>query len=358
MTVRGEMEFAYQGEIVTPSRCGRMDQACAYGDKPVIMTYDGEFVDVAEVRVSEPLHFVIVDLRAVKDTVVILRDLQSAFPFAKDEAQRKVQELLGAFNQEVSRQAVECIQQGDKEALGKLMWRAYERFREAGGDICPDELRAPILHKCLMHPTLQPYILGGKGVGAGGDGTAQFLCRSLEDQNAVCDIVVSELNMEPLRLTINPATKIRKAVITAAGFNPANFPAMKAVKTELFPIVKENGSIEPAMLLNVEEILASGIEKVVSFSSYMSIYGNNLDLLPCIRSIFSSSRRTSASFRTFSRRISPRRTSSGSRRARKSRAKGYLTWEPKWISLSKKSRKGSAMRSHSARMLLGTNPFS
>lgn len=26
MTVRGEMEYAYQGEIVTPSRCGRMDQ--------------------------------------------------------------------------------------------------------------------------------------------------------------------------------------------------------------------------------------------------------------------------------------------------------------------------------------------
>ncbi|MCK5345939.1 MAG: GHMP kinase, partial [Candidatus Heimdallarchaeota archaeon] len=31
MTVRGEMEYAYQGEITTPSRCGRMDQGCAYG---------------------------------------------------------------------------------------------------------------------------------------------------------------------------------------------------------------------------------------------------------------------------------------------------------------------------------------
>lgn len=26
MTTRGEMEYAYQGEIMTPSRCGRMDQ--------------------------------------------------------------------------------------------------------------------------------------------------------------------------------------------------------------------------------------------------------------------------------------------------------------------------------------------
>ncbi|MEI7846020.1 MAG: GHMP kinase, partial [Chloroflexota bacterium] len=32
MTTRGEMEIAYQGEITTPSRCGRMDQGCAFGN--------------------------------------------------------------------------------------------------------------------------------------------------------------------------------------------------------------------------------------------------------------------------------------------------------------------------------------
>src|SRR3972149_2675322 len=35
LTVRGEMELAYQGEITTPSRCGRMDQGCAFGNRPV-----------------------------------------------------------------------------------------------------------------------------------------------------------------------------------------------------------------------------------------------------------------------------------------------------------------------------------
>ncbi|MEA2062703.1 MAG: GHMP kinase, partial [Gemmatimonadota bacterium] len=34
MTVRGEMEFAYMGEVLTPSRCGRMDQGCAFGNRP------------------------------------------------------------------------------------------------------------------------------------------------------------------------------------------------------------------------------------------------------------------------------------------------------------------------------------
>ena len=36
LSTRGEMEFAYQGEILTPSKCGRMDQACAFGCRFVL----------------------------------------------------------------------------------------------------------------------------------------------------------------------------------------------------------------------------------------------------------------------------------------------------------------------------------
>jgi galactokinase len=45
MTIRDEMEFAYLGEIATPSRCGRMDQACAYGNRPIVMSFDGDRID-------------------------------------------------------------------------------------------------------------------------------------------------------------------------------------------------------------------------------------------------------------------------------------------------------------------------
>ncbi len=54
MTIRGEMEYAYQGEILTPSQCGRMDQGCAYGQRPILMHYDGEHLEVDELRVSIP----------------------------------------------------------------------------------------------------------------------------------------------------------------------------------------------------------------------------------------------------------------------------------------------------------------
>ena len=137
------MEYAYQGEILTPSQCGRMDQGCAYGGKPILMyaspatpwhirhttraahealmrwsmampsspvarvearlairptrgytvglhvpiirppppflsplprTYDGEFLDVDELRTSSvPLHYVLVDLQGTKSTTKILQ---------------------------------------------------------------------------------------------------------------------------------------------------------------------------------------------------------------------------------------------------------------------------------------------
>src|SRR5512136_3071385 len=69
LTIRGEMELAYQGEITTPSRCGRMDQGCAFGNRPVLMEFDGERLSTEEVRPAKDLHFVVVDLKAGKNTL-------------------------------------------------------------------------------------------------------------------------------------------------------------------------------------------------------------------------------------------------------------------------------------------------
>ena len=50
MNVKGEMQAAFRGEQRTPSRCGRLDQACAYGVKPVLMEFDGVDIDSRELR--------------------------------------------------------------------------------------------------------------------------------------------------------------------------------------------------------------------------------------------------------------------------------------------------------------------
>ena len=51
-----------------------MDQGCAYGDRAVLMTFDGDRIETKEIRPARDLHFVIVDLKAGKDTVAILKD--------------------------------------------------------------------------------------------------------------------------------------------------------------------------------------------------------------------------------------------------------------------------------------------
>ena len=54
----GEMNIAYVGELRTSSRCGRLDQACAFGVNPVSMVFDGNEIDVERITVKKPLYYV------------------------------------------------------------------------------------------------------------------------------------------------------------------------------------------------------------------------------------------------------------------------------------------------------------
>jgi len=263
MTIRGEMELAYQGEITTPSRCGRMDQGCAFGNRPILMTYDGDHLDVTELQVPGDAYYVIVDLQAHKDTMEILARLNKCFPFAENEIERGVQELLGPINKRVVHQAIDALQAGNGERLGALMVEAQGFFDRYATPACPEELTAPVLHRILSYEPLQPHIWGGKGVGSQGDGTAQFIARSEADQQAVIEIIERDLEMPCLPLTLRAGQKVRKAVIPAAGFGTRLFPATKATKKELFPIVDRDGIAKPAILLIVEEALKAGVDEVI-----------------------------------------------------------------------------------------------
>jgi UTP-glucose-1-phosphate uridylyltransferase/mevalonate kinase len=262
MTTRGEMEMAYQGEIVTPSRCGRLDQGCAFGDRPVLMTFDGDRLETKELRVANDLHMVIVDLHAQKNTMEILARLNRAYPFADSEIEQGVQELLGPVNRRVVGEAIHALEEADAQRLGELMIEAQSYFDRYATPACPEELTAPVLHQVLNYEPLKPHIWGGKGVGSQGDGTAQFLVRSLEDQQVAIDIIERDLGMSALTLTIKAGAQVRKAVIPAAGFGTRMFPATKATKKELFPVVDRDGIAKPAILIIVEEALSAGLDEV------------------------------------------------------------------------------------------------
>jgi galactokinase len=207
LTVRDEMEVAYQGEITTSSRCGRMDQGCAFGNRPVRMIFDGDRLTVEPLDVANRIHIVVVDLGVEKNTVKILADLNRCYPTAQDEIALGVRILLGPINRRIVRQAVEALRAGDAARLGALMVTAQVNFDRYATPACPDELEAPLLHDILSHPALAPHIWGGKGVGSQGDGAAQFVARSAKDQRATAEIVREKLGMDALTLTINPRSR-------------------------------------------------------------------------------------------------------------------------------------------------------
>lgn len=263
LTTRGEMEIAYQGEITTPSRCGRMDQGCAFGNRPVLMVFDGERLDTQELRAGQDLYFVLVDLQAQKDTMEILARLNRSYPFADNEIEEGVQKLLGPINKRIVTQAVAALQAGDGDQLGTLMVEAQQFFDHYATPACPEELTAPVLHRVLAYEPLKPHVFGGKGVGSQGDGTAQFLCHSEADQQAVIEIIERDLQMPALKLTLTTGPQVRTALVPAAGFGTRLFPASKATKKEMFPIIDRDGIAKPAILLIVQEALSAGVDEVI-----------------------------------------------------------------------------------------------
>jgi len=262
LTIRGEMEIAYLGEITTPSRCGRMDQGCAYGDRPILMVFDGDRIEVKEISSSQDLYLIITDLNAGKDTREILNSLNHCYPFAENDVQKKVQKYLGPINAGIIDEAAKAIQAGNPKRIGDLMKEAQEQFDKYLQPACPSQLTAPVLHAVLNHSPLKAYVFGGKGVGSQGDGSVQFIAKDKDAQEKAIEILKQDFNLSSLKLVLRSGYRVRKAVIPAAGFGTRLFPASKAVKKELFPVIDRQARAKPVILAIVEEALSAGIEEV------------------------------------------------------------------------------------------------
>ena len=256
----GEMNIAYVGELRTASRCGRLDQACAFGVKPNLMTFDGDEIEVKSLNVKKTLYWVFADLCASKDTIRILSDLNKAYPFASTENEKNLHKALGEWNHEIVDKAVKYMANGDVEALGQLMTEAEAMFDKYIAPMSP-ALWAPKLHQVLQDPAIQPWVWGGKGVGSHGDGSVQFLARSADDQQRLVDYLNSQ-GMKAYSLTLNPVHTVRKAIIPVAGFGTRLYPATRALKKDFFPIPCADGMVRPVILILLEELVKSGVEEI------------------------------------------------------------------------------------------------
>ena len=261
LNTMGEMNIAYVGELRTSSRCGRLDQACAFGVKPSLMVFDGDEVEVKSLVVKKPLYWVFADLCAAKDTIRILRDLNKGFPFASNEMEEREQRALGELNQDVICRAIDYMAKGDVAAIGKLMIEAQILFDKNVAPMCPEELAAPKLHEVLNDPVIEKLSYGGKGVGSQGDGSVQFLAKDKESQQKIIDYLNTK-GMRAYPLTIKPVHTVRKAIIPVAGFGTRLYPASRVLKKDFFPIPDVDGRVKPVILILLEELIKSGIEEI------------------------------------------------------------------------------------------------
>ena len=261
LNTMGEMNIAYVGELRTSSRCGRLDQACAFGVKPNLMTFDGDEVEVQSLNVKKPLYWVFADLCGEKDTVKILRDLNRAYPFASNEQEQLEQQALGQLNQDIINRAIKYMAEGEPAKLGQLMTEAEELFNSHIMPMCPSELEAPKLRATLADPNIQPLVYGGKGVGSHGDGSVQFLARDPDCQQKLIDYLKAK-GMKAYPLTIKPVHTVRRAIIPVAGFGTRLYPATRALKKDFFPIPCPDGMVRPVILILLEELIQSGIEEI------------------------------------------------------------------------------------------------
>ncbi|HGJ63984.1 TPA: GHMP kinase [bacterium] len=201
LTRREEMEYAYKGEILTGSECGRMDQVCAYGEIPVFLTFLGDCMEVDELTPKQTIYMVIADLMKGKNTRKILADLNHHFTNKSGSIRDNLRYALGEGNKEITQKAREAIEKGDVEKLGFLMKEAQKLFDRYVAPACPEELTAPLLHNTLNHPSIQELIWGGKGVGSQGDGCAQFIAKGQNERNELMKRLC-EINVQPYELTI------------------------------------------------------------------------------------------------------------------------------------------------------------
>jgi galactokinase len=207
LSVREEMELAYRGEIATGSQCGRMDQACAYGKRPVLLHFDGAALDVELLQSGRPLHLLIADLLYEKDTRRILSDLHAHFLAPQGAGRSALREALGQRNAALIAQARAALEVGDAPQLGALMIEAQALFDRCVAPACPTELGAPRLHAVLAHRAVRDLAWGGKGVGSQGDGAAQFVCRGLEERDELSRRLTVDCGVRCLPLTIEPSTR-------------------------------------------------------------------------------------------------------------------------------------------------------
>lgn len=288
------MEYAYLGEMKTPSRCGRMDQCVAMGAGKIgLMTFNSGDCRLRTLHNERTLYFVVADLKAIpsKNTVTILRDLNECFPIAQNSVQYGVHSYI-TENQAICWEAVEAIENGDVESLSSAMNTAQTVFDKYMMPVCPSELTSPKLHTVINCKELRAVALAVKGVGSQGDGSVQVLCSGPEEQAQVLHILREQFGCDAFLLTV-PSSNSSAPIPKLSAFRPTSALILSDHRLNTgFPLLGHNSHLcllpipvcahtRTALLALIQELLAEGIDRIAivvssqNDSSYEDVGGKS-----------------------------------------------------------------------------------
>lgn len=255
------MNDAYYGERLTQSECGRLDQIvinkkeCLYE-----IIFNENCISKKSIKVKNEMNLVIVDLMGHKNTKKILSSLRKCYPFAKNSKKKAVQELFGTDNLTMINKTKKAIEEGNLETVGKLFSESQAAIDRVCTPIC-DEYKAPLLHKVINDEYIKKMSYGVRGIGSGGDGSAQILATSRENQDKIVNYCINKLKMNAFKYNIKKSHKIKKAIIPVAGLGSRMYPITRAINKAFIPI-NDAGNIKPLILKLVEDLDAVGIEEI------------------------------------------------------------------------------------------------
>jgi hypothetical protein len=101
-----------------------------------------------------------------------------------------------------------------------------------------------------------------------------------------------QMGFAALPFTLSKTRKVRKAVITAAGFGTRLFPLTCIVRQEFLPVVDSRRRMLPLILANVEEVIDAGIEEVATGRFHLKnvpIFDIQVGFLQILKGLFKPS---------------------------------------------------------------------
>ena len=195
--------LAYNGEHLAGSKCGLLDQNTIINNNCSTLTFYEDKVESKGVNLKNNLYVLIVDLNSSKDTKKIMNAFNKALPFAKDDNDKKLQDIIGKKNVALVEKATFALEEGDIKLFGKCLSNAQKLY-DAAQEACT-EYKAPTLHLLLKDKIIKNNSYGGKSVGSGGDGSLLLICENEEKQIILQKHIKEKYNLDSIPFCIKGA---------------------------------------------------------------------------------------------------------------------------------------------------------